>query len=206
MIELLEEIVMGPESAGLFMTPEEFDAVHQYDSNYRYELIHGVVIVSPIPLPHETSPNDLLGHLLLTYQENDPHGRALDATLPQQYVRTSSGRRLADRLVWTGLGHYPRLKKDVANIAVEFVSGSRRDRQRDYADKRAEYIEAGIGEYWIIDRFQRTMTVIVKQAEGEREIVIRENETYESPRLPGFRLPLARLLAAADQCADAEKN
>jgi hypothetical protein len=36
----------------------------------------------PIPLPVVAGPNELLGHLLLTYQENHPQGSGLDDTLP----------------------------------------------------------------------------------------------------------------------------
>ena len=121
--------------------------------------------------------------------------------MPQQYVRTSSGRRLADRLIWTGLGHFPNLDEDLPKIAVEFVSGSKRDQQRDYVDKRAEYRDARIAEYWIVDRFKRIMTVIVNGPDGDSEKVIKEGETYESSHLPGFHVPLAVLLKAADRCS-----
>src|SRR5438309_2219033 len=156
---ILDQDVLGPEAAGVLMTPEEFDAIAEYDENYRYELVHGVLVVTPIPLAEETGPNELLGHLLLQYREDHPQGRALDHTLPQQYVRTRTGRRLADRLIWTGLGRLPNCRKDTPSIAAEFVSAGRRSRQRDYVDKRQEYQEAGIQQYWIIDRFQRTLTV-----------------------------------------------
>ena len=38
------------------MTPDEFDTVEDYDRDYRYVLIHGVVIVNPIPVPSQTAP------------------------------------------------------------------------------------------------------------------------------------------------------
>ena len=198
------DVVLGLESAGLLMTPEEFDAIEEYDENYRYELVNGVLVVTPIPLAEETGPNELLGRWLLNYREDHPQGSALDYTLPQQYVRTRTGRRLADRLIWTGLGRLPDRRRDLPTIAVEFVSAGRRNRQRDYVDKRQEYEEAGITEYWIIDRFQRTLTVIRYGSAGPHEQVITETQTYQSLLLPGFEVPLARLLAAADQLAQSE--
>jgi len=186
------------------MTPEEFDALEEYDENYRYELVHGVLVVTPIPLAEETGPNELLGYLLLYYRQFHPQGSALDHTLPQQYVRTRTGRRLADRLIWTGLGRMPSRRRDPPRIAAEFVSSGRRNRQRDYVDKRQEYQEAGIEEYWIIDRFQRTLTVFRYGTAGVEELVIKEQEIYQSPSLPGFEFPLAQLLEAADREAQAE--
>lgn len=193
------KLVLGPELAGTLMTAKEFDAVQEYDENYRYELIKGVLVVTPISLAEETDPNEELGHWLRNYQEQHSQGRALDGTLPQQYVRVGRSRRLADRLIWTGLGRLPDRDRDLPSIAVEFVSAARRDRRRDYVAKRKEYMKLGIREYWILDRFQRTLTVVRNQPAGPEERVVHENEVYQTPLLPGFELPLARLLAVADR-------
>lgn len=40
---------LGCLSNGMLMTPEEFDAATDFDELYSYELIHGVLIVSPPP-------------------------------------------------------------------------------------------------------------------------------------------------------------
>lgn len=193
------ELTLGPESAGILMTPREFDAVEDYDDTYRYELIHGVLVVSPVPSPQETGPNELLGYHLLTYQRTHAQGSNLDLTLPQQYVKVTGGRRLADRLIWTGLGRTPSPRRDVATIAVDFVSRGRRNRRRDYEEKRQQYQEAGVKEYWIVDRFERTMTVIRFGDKKTWVKVIAESADYESPLLPGFKVPLAELLEAADR-------
>lgn len=192
-------IILGPELNGALMTPEEFDAVKDYDANYVYELIHGVLIVNPIPLETEVGPNEYLGHLLLAYWERTLPNSALDATLPERYIRTKESRRRADRLIWTGLGRVPDWKNDLPSVAVEFVSRARRDRLRDYEEKRREYMELGIGEYWIIDRFRRIMTVVRNDPKGFQEYIVHEHETYSTPLLPGFELPLARLLQIADR-------
>src|SRR5947209_7748390 len=100
-------LILGATSAGALMTPEEFDAVIEYDENYCYELIHGVLVVNPIPLAEETDPNEELGYLLGDYRKRHPQGSCLDSMLPQQYVRTATGRQLSDRLILIGLGRLP---------------------------------------------------------------------------------------------------
>ena len=181
--------------AGTRMTPEEFDAVEEWDEDYKYELIHGILVVTPVALPQETGPNELLGHWLLTYREHHPQGGTLDYSLMEQYVRTLDSRRRADRLIWAGLGRLPKVKADVPTIVVEFVSAGKRNRQRDYVEKREEYLALGVREYWGVDRFRRTMTVC---RSGQEDQVVPESGTYQTPLLPGFELVLAPLLAAAD--------
>jgi len=181
------------------MTPEEFDAVEEWDEEYNYELIHGVLVVSPIPLEQEADPNEVLGYLLRRYREDHPQGSALDTTLPERYIRTQTSRRRADRVIWAGLGQRPDPKLDVPTIVAEFVSEGKRSFKRDYEEKRREYREIGVIEYWVIDRFQRTMSVFSNQPGVPPIRVVAATETYQTPLLPGFELPLARLLAAADQ-------
>jgi Uma2 family endonuclease len=86
------------------------------------------------------------------------------------------------------------------------VSNRKRDRVRDYEEKRREYLAIGVSEYWIIDRFKRTLTV-VRNAPGQpSEIVVQAEETYQSPLLPGFDLPLKQLLKLADDWAAANQK
>jgi Uma2 family endonuclease len=189
---------LGPDANGMLMTPEEFDAIEDWQEGYQYELVHGVLIVNPPPSVGELNPNDELGYWLRSYRDRHPQGAALDDTTPEFTIRTSTGRRRTDRAIWAGLGRNPDHANDLPTIAIEFVGPRSRDRQRDYIDKRQEYAEAGVREYWIIDRFRRTMTVYRGMKE---ELVITEGQTYATPLLPGFELPLAQLLAVADRCA-----
>jgi len=177
------------------MTPEEFDAIKEYEEGWRYELIHEVLVVTPIPLEAQVGPNEYLGTLLYLYRQQSP-GSRLDATLPERYVRTKDSRRLADRVIWVGLGRLPNPKRDVPGIVVEFVSAGKRNRRRDYEEKRKEYLEIGVVEYWVIDRFERTLTVFRRRR--PQKTVVREKETYRSTLLPGFALPVADVLAVAD--------
>ena len=195
----LEVLVLGPEHNGIRMTPEEFDAITEYDELYTYELIHGVLIVNPFPSPRERDPNEELGYLLRRYRDNHPDGSSLDATLSEEYVRTSDSRRRADRVVWAGLGRQPDPAVDVPTIVVEFVSPGRRSWRRDYVEKRDEYLALGVEEYWVIDRFERTLTVFRKTEKDHERQVVSENEVYRPALLPGFELALVKLLALADR-------
>jgi Uma2 family endonuclease len=201
MIATLETVprVLGLEHNGISLTPEEFDAVEDCDQRYRYELLNGVLVVSPPPPAAERSPNHHLGHWLLTYQEQHPKGSALDDTLEEQIVKIGRQRRRADRVIWVGLGRLPDPDNEPPAIAIEFVSPGRRSFRRDYEEKRAEYASVKIREYWVIDRFRRTMSVFRRVRRNWREIVVREDETYRTDLLPGFELPLGKLLSIADR-------
>jgi Uma2 family endonuclease len=184
------------------MTPEEFDAVVDCDERYSYELVDGVLIVTPIPSEAESDPNEELGLMLRNYRANYPQGTVIDLTLPERHVRTLKSRRRADRVIWIGLGRLPDPALDVPAIVVEFVSRSRRDRIREYEHKRQQYLDLGVAEYWVIDRFRRTMTVFKRvppRTGAEVVIVVQETESFQTDLLPGFDLPLADLLAVADK-------
>jgi Uma2 family endonuclease len=189
-------LVLGPDWNGAVMTPEEFDSVEEWDEGFIYELIHGVIIVSPPPLEAERGPNDQLGHMLRSYREEHPEGRALDDTLPEHLVRVGKNRRRADRVIWAGLRRQPDPRHDLPAIVIEFVSAGKRNRRRDYVERCQEYAAAGIAEYWLIDRFRRTLTVY--RADGT-ELSLGEADAYESALLPGFVLRISEILAAADR-------
>lgn len=181
------------------MTPETFDATESYDNDHCYELVDGVVVVTPIPSEAEADPNEVLGVLLGIYKRQHPEGAALDRTLPERYIHLPNSRRKADRVIWVGLGRRPDPKTDVPAIAVEFVSAGKRNWKRDYETKRDEYLAAGVREYWIVDRFARTMTVHRQTEGGPVELTVQKDATYSTDLLPGFELPLQELLAAADE-------
>jgi Uma2 family endonuclease len=185
---------LGPWANGMAMSEEEFDSATDFDPNYRYELVHGVLVVSPPPEIGERGRNDELAFLLRHYQYNHPQGSRIDCTVPEQTIITSAGRRRADRVIWIGLGRRPDPVADTPAIVIELVSDSTRDRKRDYETKRLEYLAAGVKEYWVIDRFRRTMTVCM----ADRVSTLAAHETYRTELLPGFELPLLRVLDAPD--------
>jgi Uma2 family endonuclease len=192
---------IGPRSAGLLMTADEFDALPESRrvKGFRYELINQVLVVSPPPSPSERGANDVLGYLLRNYREKHPAGACLDETFPEETLPTTPNRRRCDRAVWVGLGYDPDSEVDVPAIVVEFVSARKRDFIRDYETKRDEYGRFGVREYWVIDRFRRIMTVyrFLPGAESHRTLIVGEADEYRTDLLPGFSLSLRRLLPQA---------
>ena len=186
----------GPKDNGILMTPEEFDDA-EFKDGWRYELINGVLIVTPIPLEKERDPNEELGYWLRYYRDSRPQGRMFLVTLHEHTVQVGRNRRRADRVVWVNFNRVP-APDDAPTVIAEFVSRRRRDRKRDYEDKRDEYMAINVKEYWVIDRFKRTLTVFTKSRGRIRERIIQENETYTTPLLPGFELSIAKLFVAAD--------
>lgn len=203
---IYDYLIIGPDLAGTYMKPEEFDAAEDWDEGYRYELINGVLIVTPPPGEGERGPNDLLGYLLRVYQEQHPQGSALNYTVTEHTMTTGENRRRADRVIWAGLARVPNVRRDPPTITIEFVSSRRRDRVRDYEVKRQEYGAIGVAEYWIIDRFRRTMTVVQYSCGKPTERVVEEASVYTTDLLPGFELAMQRLFAEADMLEDAQQR
>jgi Uma2 family endonuclease len=183
---------LGPECAGVSLTANEFDAA-DFEIGWRYELIKGVLVVSPAPKPQERSPNDVLGYWLRMYQENHRFGSSLNDTLPEHDIRVGDQRRRADRVIWARLGRQPR-PEETPTIAVEFTSAGKRNMIRDYEEKRKEYAAIGVREYWVINRFRRNLTVFLQ---GGTKTVYDEKRIYKTKLLPGFRMSISKLLASA---------
>jgi Uma2 family endonuclease len=189
--------IYGPDSAGIMMTPREFDRAECVEG-YRYELINGVLVVSSTPSLNERDPNQALGRWLLNYQEEHSQGSSLDFTIHEHIVNTGRNRRRADRVIWAGLGRLPR-RNETPTIVAEFVSEGKRNIERDYETKRDEYMAIGVQQYWIFDRFEHTMTVYQARGRRPRKRVLRGNQIYTTDLLPGTELPLAALFALADR-------
>src|SRR6266702_2606958 len=171
------------------MTPREFDRA-EFEEGWRYELINGRLIVSPVPLENERDPNEELGRFLRNYGDTPSGQEFFNGTLPEHTVKIFDNRRRPDQVIWAGLGRRPR-RGETPTIIVEFVSVGKRARQRDYEEKREEYLAVGVQEYWIIDRFDRTLTVHRKHGKSFQRRVIKEKQVYSTDLLPGFEMPLA---------------
>jgi Uma2 family endonuclease len=88
---------------------------------------------------------------------------------------------------------------DGADLAIEVVSDDPKDRQRDYDQKLADYAEAKVAEYWIVDPERRL--VIVYQLQDGKYAVHGEfaaGAQATSVLLPGFGVDVTALFAVIE--------
>jgi len=134
------------------------DQVHALpDDGNRYELLDGVLLVTPAPSPRQEFIAARLARFLDPFVAR--HGLGL-VLRPQAVFRIARDLELSpdlqvrvplesDSVDWE---HVP-----VPSLVVEVLSpGTFR---RDRVVKRSCYLDAGIDEYWIVDGIARTVTV-----------------------------------------------
>ncbi len=82
-----------------------------------------------------------------------------------------------------------------ADLVTEVVSGGAEDQARDHVIKRREYAEAGIPEYWIVDPFEATLTILVLGGTVYRELgVFGRGAQATSPTLGDIPLDVSAIL------------
>ena len=79
-------------------------------------------------------------------------------------------------------------------LAVEIRSPD--EPMRDQREKCRYYRANGVDAAWLVDPESRTIEVFDADRDG---VALREDDTLESPALPGFALPLKELFAVLDQ-------
>ena len=129
----------------------------------RIELTDGHVEVLPMPTDEHQS---MVAHLYEILRDflRDRGGKVLFAPLR---IRIREGKFREPALVLVRDAGDPRRLSRFwlgADLAIEIVSPDRPE--RDLVDKRRDYAEARIPEYWIVDPRTETLTVLALRGEG----------------------------------------
>jgi Uma2 family endonuclease len=164
--------------------------------NRLVEFSHGTIEVLPMPtIVHQRISAYLYG-ALLAFTTARGLGEVLYAPLRVQlwpgkfrepdvvFMRSEHAARIGDQY-WEG-----------ADLVVEVVSDD--DPKRDLEIKRDEHAQAGIPEYWIIDRQQGRILVLT--LEGTSYLVHGEftrGDQATSKLLPGFTIDVDAVFSAA---------
>lgn len=86
------------------------------------------------------------------------------------------------------------------SVVIEIVSpgelGDKGNYDRDYVEKRHEYAERGIPEYWLIDPQRQVVWVLTLQGQAYVEQFFKGAAIIQSPSFPSLNLTAAKILNA----------
>jgi Uma2 family endonuclease len=177
----------------LRLTVDEYLQADLPEGN-RYELVDGVIEVSPTP---EYLHDHVLGELhraLILYQVKHPHAfdhisQRAGLVIPgQATVREPDLALYRDIRPIEG---YVFWKESLPFWIAEATSP--RQERRDLEEKRENYWRAGIDEYWIVHRSKRRVVVLSRGQDAWIEQVFTMGQDARSVVLPDFSLPVAKL-------------
>jgi len=85
-----------------------------------------------------------------------------------------------------------------ADLVMEIISDENDGRERDTVQKRKDYAEGGIPEYWIVDPVAKQITVLALNGKEYAEHgIFSEGETATSQLLEGFTVDVTAVFQAA---------
>ncbi|HEX8204379.1 MAG TPA: Uma2 family endonuclease [Isosphaeraceae bacterium] len=186
---------IGPADHGRRMKLTDFIRA-DFEDGWRYELARGVVEVTDVPgVPHAQIV-DRISDLFAYYKRDHPGVIVLKAGSGECRLRLPGMQsdRHPDQAIYLS-SPPPGLKpwtRWVPDIVVEVVS--RRGEDRDYVEKREEYLRAGVREYWILDPIKRRMLVLQRAGDVWRERVVKADVAYRTRLLPGLVVRPSELL------------
>lgn len=161
------------------------------DDGSRYEVIRGVLYVTPAPIPkHQLAVVKLVRFFDEFVSDND-RGVVLTAPLDVRLPFGIADPVQPDVVVFLK-GNKPRWEmsyfQGTPDLIVEVLSPS--TRKRDRTLKMDAYRDAGVPEYWLVDPDARTVAVFVLEPGTGYTERCRGGvgETVGSSVLPGFRL------------------
>ncbi len=176
---------------GLRMSAGEYLALGE--TQIRYELIDGVVVMSPNPTAQHQQLIMKIAHQMASFLNDNPIGDVfpeLDINL-----RSGLGREVVYRpdIVYVSKERADIIQKHVMgapDVLVEIISPD--SRQYDSVTKKNDYEAVGVREYWLIDPLESKMTFFIRQGAKFVESVP-QSDTFASTAIPGFWLDLNRI-------------
>jgi len=87
----------------------------------------------------------------------------------------------------------------IPDLVIEVISPD--SEERDYGEKREEYLRFGVREYWVVDADRREILVLRRSRGRWKERVLRPPVVYRTGLLPGFEFSCEAVFRAADEAA-----
>lgn len=167
-------------------------------TNLLVELTDGFVEVLEMPTPaHQRIVSYFYDELRQAIRPSNL-GEALFAPMP---VKLRSSRFREPDVMFMLTEHSSRKGEkywDGADLAMEVVSDDPESRDRDLVQKRADYADAGVTEYWIIDpREKKILVLSLHRGEYTLRGEFGAGQKAVSALLPGFEVSVDGAFAAA---------
>lgn len=168
-------------------------------TNQLVELKQGRVEVLPMPTMAHQLIVTFLYDAIRAFARPKNLGIALIAPLR---VRLAPGEFREPDVIFMLKEHRVRAANEFwegADLIMEVVSRDPGSQKRDLVEKRADYESAGVPEYWIVDPFEKRITVLT--LDGSAYAVYGEFEPGQqagSQLLPGFAVEVAEVFQAAE--------
>jgi Uma2 family endonuclease len=168
----------------------------EFQEGWLYELARGIVVVTEVPgTPHGRIVRRVT-RLFIYYDDTHPGVIKYGAGGGECRLRLPGMKsdRHPDQAIYLhpepeGPGIWSRW---IPQIVVEVVGISGED--RDYVEKREEYLLAGVQEYWILDPRRRRMLVLVRLGDTWEERLLGEDGIHRTNLLPGLEARVGELL------------
>lgn len=164
-----------------------------------YELGRGVIIVSDVPGPRHLVQINAIRRQLHAYDLQHP-GRIYSIAGGSDckiLLADLESERHPDVAIYKN----PPPEGDdfwaswIPEIVLEVISPG--SEQRDYVEKREEYLRFGVREYWIVDA-EREEVLILRRSGGRWvEKVLRASDSYQTRLLPDFEFHREPIFTAA---------
>jgi len=195
-----DPLTIGPENSGCLLTLEQFASAEE-TPGYVYELIDGVLIVSPNPSPWHDTWVRIVHHALSMFASQhlalaNHVSQQADVVIPG---RPGPTRPQPDVAVFRDFPRPPPADwAEVCPVVVVEVVSPRRERKDTTRNRQLYWMAGGIEEYWIITPTptpERPTLIALTRKAGVPEWVETEipfGKTHRCRALPGFSLNLRR--------------
>jgi Uma2 family endonuclease len=183
---------LGKKDSGMPLSHAEF-AKADFTEPWRYERVHGrLVVMSPSGHEHGVKANFFRSHLG-AYEVQRPD--IVEFVFSEAWVHVDGDTdRIVDIAVYLRGSSAAKVPRRIPDLIVEVASPSTSDRRRDYQEKRAEFERLGVKEFLVVDRFEHRVTVFRLSAGHYAETVLGPSDVYTTLLLPGFEMPLGKVL------------
>jgi Uma2 family endonuclease len=145
------------------------------DDGNKYELIRGELFVTPPPSVDHEEVLARLSAILTGYVETHGLGKVYRPRAVIRFEGSEAEPDLMVRVVPFGIHGNAWEELPPPLLVVEALSPT--TRRRDLVNKREYYLDAGAGEYWVVDGERREIRVIRRQ---EPDVVVGDSLVWRS--------------------------